>query len=479
MAIAEYADLDATALAQLVRAREVRASELVEEAIARAEALNPALNALVCTMYDHARAAAAALDDGGRGDAPFAGVPFLMKDFCAEVAGVPFTEASAFLRGYVPREDSELYRRFCAAGLLTLGKTNLPELAIGATTEPRLFGPARNPWDTARTTGGSSGGAAAAVAARIVPAAHGNDVGGSIRIPASCCGLVGLKPSRGRGTTAPHYGDLLAGFFVEHVLTRSVRDSAAMLDAIAAPAPGDPYFAPPPARPFAEVAARAPAPLRIAFSDRTPAGDPVHPDCAQAVHAAARLLESLGHAVEEAQPDYDVQRLWTGFTRLMACGAAWAMADWARRLGREPAPEHFEPFVWAFAEQGRKFGAADYLLAMQDVQREVRALARTWERYDVLVTPTLGQPPVELGTLVFTGDPFELRRRTAAFSPYTYVSNASGQPALSLPLHWNDDGLPIGVQLVGRYPEDATLLQLAAQLERAAPWQHRRPEIAG
>ncbi len=479
MAIAEYADLDATDLAGLVRRGEVTARELVDEAIIRTEALNETLNAVICPMFDHAREAAGALDAGGTRTAPFAGVPFLMKDFCAEVAGFPFTEASAFLDGYVPEEDSELYRRFCAAGLVTVGKTNLPEFAVGATTESRRFGPARNPWDTARTTGGSSGGAAAAVAARIVPMAHGNDVGGSIRIPASCCGLVGLKPSRGRGTLAPHYGDLLAGFFVEHVLTRSVRDCAATLDAVAAPAPGDPYFAPPPPRPFAEAAARAPDALRIGFSDRTPLGEAVHPECAAAVRAAARVLDSQGHHVDEAHLEYDVERLWTGFTRLLSCAAAWAMADWARRLRREPAPEHFEPFVWAFAEQGRRLSGADYLLAMQDVQREVRALSRAWERHDILMTPTLAQPPVALGTLVFTGDPLDLRRRTAAFSPYSYVSNASGQPAISLPLHWTADGLPVGVQLVGRYPEDATLLQVAAQLEQAVPWQHRRPPVCG
>ena len=312
-------------------------------------------------MYEQARDRARTFVSNG----PFAGVPFLMKDFCAEVAGVPFTEASAFLRDYVPSEDSELYRRFCRAGLITLGKTNLPEFAIGATTEPQLFGPTRNPWDVTRTTGGSSGGAAAAVAARIVPMAHANDVGGSIRIPASCCGLVGLKPSRGRSSLAPHYGDLLAGFFVEHALTRSVRDCASLLDATAGPAVGEPYYAPPPNNPFVDELGREPGRLRVAFSDRTPLGEKVHPDCSTAVREAARLLESLGHVVEEARPCYDAERLWHGFTSLMSCGAAWAMADWARRIGRTPTPDDFEPFVWAFAEHGRKLSGADYLLAMQ------------------------------------------------------------------------------------------------------------------
>ena len=469
----EYSALDATALAELVRRREVSALELVDEAIARTEALNGALNAVITPMYEQARDRARTFDSNG----PFAGVPFLMKDFCAEVAGVPFTEASAFLRDYVPSEDSELYRRFCRAGLITLGKTNLPEFAIGATTEPQLFGPTRNPWDVTRTTGGSSGGAAAAVAARIVPMAHANDVGGSIRIPASCCGLVGLKPSRGRSSLAPHYGDLLAGFFVEHALTRSVRDCASLLDATAGPAVGEPYYAPPPNNPFVDELGREPGRLRVAFSDRTPLGEKVHPDCSTAVREAARLLESLGHVVEEARPCYDAERLWHGFTSLMSCGAAWAMADWARRIGRTPTPDDFEPFVWAFAEHGRKLSGADYLLAMQDVQLESRALSAFFQSYDLTLTSTLGKPPVALGELSFRGDPFELRRRTAEFSPYSYVSNATGQPAISLPLFWNGDGLPIGVQLTARYAEEATLFRVSAQLETAQPWSNKAPAV--
>ena len=475
----EYQSLDATALADLVRRKEVSAVELVETAIAQVEAHNDTLNAIITPMYEHARQRA----QEPLLDAPFAGVPFLMKDFCAEVAGVHFTEASAFLSNYIPAEDSELYRRFCRAGLITIGKTNLPEFAIGATTEPRLFGPSRNPWNIERTTGGSSGGAAAAVASRMVPMAHGNDVGGSIRIPASCCGLVGLKPSRGRSSTGPLYGDLLAGFFVEHALTRSVRDSAALLDAIAGPAVGEPYYAPLPTRPFIDEVGsevvRNLGKLRIAFSDKTPLGEKVHPDCSAAVHETAKLLESLGHIVEPAQPQYDVERLWRSFTSLMACGAAWAMADWSRRIDRTPTPEDFEPFVWAFAEHGRGLSGADYLLAMQDLQFEVRRLSEFFQNHDLFLTASLGKPPVELGTLVFQGDPFELRRRTAEFSPYSYISNATGQPAISLPLHWNDEGLPIGIQLVGRYAEEAMLLRVSAQLEAAQPWMDKTPPLLG
>ncbi|MCP5199608.1 MAG: amidase [Gammaproteobacteria bacterium] len=475
MTIAEHdlGDCDATALAALVRRREVSALELVDDAIARCEAVNGRLNAVITTMFEQARERAR----GRLPDGPFTGVPFLMKDFAAEVAGVPFFEGSDFLAGYLPVVDSELYRRFCAAGLVTLGKTNLPELAIGVTTEPRRFGPTHNPWDPERTPGGSSGGAGAAVAARVVPMAHGNDVGGSIRIPASACGLVGLKPSRGRTSLAPHYGDILSGFFVEHALTRSVRDSAALLDAIAGPAPGDPYTAPPPAQPFAAAVGQPPGRLRIAFSTTTPLGDPLDAECVAAIEATAALCAELGHEVVEAAPRFDALKLWTQFTTLLAGLVSWAVADWARRLDREPAAEHFEPFVWAFNERGRTVGAADYLLALQDVQCEVRALAAFYESHDLWLTTTLGQPPVPLGTLVYAGDPFELRRRSARFSPFTYLANASGQPAVSLPLAWSADGLPIGLHFTARYGEEATLIRLAAQLEQARPWAERRPPI--
>lgn len=473
MAISEYGRLDATALAALVARGEVSALELVDEAIARLEAVNGTLNAVVTPLFERAREAAAA----GIGTGPFAGVPFLMKDFGAEVAGVRFTEGSAFLADYVPAVDCELYARYCRAGLVTLGKTNLPEFAIGVTTEGRFLGAACNPWDPTRTTGGSSGGAGAAVAARVVPMAHANDVGGSIRIPASCCGLVGLKPTRGRGTLAPHYGDLLAGFFVEHAVTRTVRDSARLLDATAGPAIGEPYAAAPPVRPWAEEVGREPGRLRIGFSTVTPLGDPLDPECVRAVEQTAALCESLGHDVVEAAPAFDAMRMWTQFTTLLAAGVAWAIADWSRRIGREPREADFEPFVWAFRERGRALAAADYLLALQDVQAEARALQGFFETYDAWLTTTLGQPPVPLGTLVYDGDPFELRRRSARFSPYTYLMNATGQPALSLPLAWSEAGLPIGLHFSARQGAEDVLFRLAAQLEAERPWNTRRPAV--
>lgn len=469
----DFGDMDATALAALVRSGEVSSLELVDDAIRRCEQVNGTLNAVIAPMFDHARARARApLPDG-----PFTGVPFLMKDFAAEIAGFPFLEGSKFLEGYVPSENSEIYDRFCHAGLVTIGKTNLPELAIGVTTEPKLFGATHNPWDPQRTPGGSSGGAAAAVAARVVPMAHGNDVGGSIRIPASACGLVGLKPSRGRCTLAPHYGDILAGYFVEHGLTRSVRDCASLLDAIAGPGIGEPYVAPAPIRAYAEEVGRDPGILRIGFSTVTPLGDPLDPECVAAIESTAALCESLGHEVVEATPQFDAMELWTKYTTLLASLVAWAIADWARRVEREPAPQYFEEFVWAFAERGGALSAADYLLAMQDVQAQVRAYSRFFETHDLWLTTTLGQPPVALGTLVYAGDPFELRRRMAKFSPYTYLANASGQPALSLPLHASAAGLPIGLHFTARLGEEDTLIRLASQLEQAQPWADRKPAV--
>ena len=322
-ALDDVARLDATAQAELVRRKSVTPRELVEAAIARVERVNPAINAVILRMDDLAREAASRpLPDG-----PFTGVPFLLKDLIAEYAGVPFLESTAFLRGYVPAEDSELVRRYKRAGLIVIGKTNTPELGIGPTTEPRLHGPTRNPWDPVRTTGGSSGGAAAAVAAGIVPMAHGNDAGGSIRVPAACCGVFGLKPTRARNPLGPHYGDMMTGLAVEHALTRSVRDSAALLDATAGPDPGDPYAAPPPARPYAQEVGAPPGRLRIAFSTRTIAGAEVHTDCVAAVRDAAGLAADLGHDVVEAAPAIDAEHLFRAFTTVLAAGFTWAIDD--------------------------------------------------------------------------------------------------------------------------------------------------------
>ena len=406
-------------------------------------------------------------------------MPFLLKDFLAEYAGVRFTEGTAFLEDYVPDEDSELVKRYKRAGLIIVAKTNTPELAIGATTEPRLFGPTCNPWDVERTTSGSSGGAAAGVAAGVVPMAHGNDAGGSIRIPAACCGVFGLKPTRARNPLGPHYGDLVSGLVAEHALTRSVRDSAALLDATSGPDVGDPYGAPAPARPFQEEVGADPGRLRIAVSTETSLATALHGDCRQAVEDAAALCAELGHDVVEASPAVDGDLLFQGFTTALSAGFAWAIEDWQRRTGRKAPPEFFEPFVWTFTERGRGLSAPAYLRVIQDLQRLAREIGRFFSTHDLWLTATLGEPPVPLGSFRFDGgDPFELRRRMATFSPYAFISNVTGQPAMSVPLSWNSEGLPIGVHFVGSFGDEATLFRLAAQLEEARPWAHRRPPVS-
>jgi len=471
----DLAFLDATAQADLVRRKEVKAGDLVDAAIDRIERLNPTLNAIVTPMYHLARKAAS----GPLPDGPFAGVPFVLKDLLAEYAGVRFIEGSAFLSDHVSDRDSELVARHKRAGLIIVGKTNTPEFGLLPTTEPRLFGPTRNPWDTGRTTGGSSGGSAAAVAAGMVPMAHGNDGGGSIRIPASCCGLFGLKPTRGRNPLGPHYGDMFSGLVAEHAITRSVRDSAALLDATSGPDLGDPYWAPPPARPFLREVGAAPGRLRIAFTTEAATDVQVHPDCVAAVRDAAGLCSDLGHEVVEAAPPIDGQVVTQAFITLWSAGCAWTVDDWARRTGREPSPDLFEPLTWALQETGRQQSGSTYLLALQDLQRVSRDVARFFAGYDIWLTPTLGEPPVPLGTFDSPPEnPLQGIFRTGAFMPFTPVCNITGQPAMSVPLYWNADGLPVGTHFIGRFGDEATLFRLAAQLEQACPWADRRPPVS-
>jgi amidase len=468
----ELLDLDCTALAELVRRREVEPIELVELSIARIERLDPGLGAVVTPMYDEARAATAA----GIPDGPFTGVPFLIKDLLGECAGVRHEGGSAFLAGYVPPVDSELVRRYRQAGLVLIGKTSTSELGIGPTCEPAVARPTANPWDPTRMAGGSSGGAAVAVAARMVPAAHANDAAGSIRVPASTCGVFGLKPTRGRITLGPVYGDLMSGMIVEHAITRSVRDSAALLDCTLGDLPGDPYREAGPARAYRDEVGRDPGRLRVAVSVAAPLGHEVDGDCVGAVRDAARLCESLGHEVSEAAPAIDGEALAAAFGTVLAGGIAFTVAHWARRTGRRPVAEAFEPFSWAVIEAGRKVSAADYLLAVWDIQRHARTVAAFFADHDVWLTPTLGELPPELGAFRYAGgDPALLRRRMNRFNAFCWVSNATGQPAMTVPLHWNADGLPVGSHFVGRHGDEATLFRLAAQLEAARPWAGRRP----
>ncbi len=468
----DLALLDATAQAELVRRKAIKPIELVDAAIARIERLNPALNAVVTPLFDEARKAAA----GPLPDGPFTGVPFLLKDLGPQYAGVPLTAGSAFSKDLVPPEDSELTKRYKRAGLIILGKTNTPEFGLVPTTEPRLFGPTRNPWDSSRTPGGSSGGSAAAVASGMVPAAHGNDGGGSIRIPAACCGLFGLKPTRARTPQGPAVGDIMSGLAIDHALTRSVRDSAALLDATAGPDLGDPYWAPPPARPFLQEIGADPGRLRIAFTTQAPTGVAVHPDCVSAVKDAAALCTDLGHELVEASPSTDAQVFTQAFIAAWAAGAAWGIDALAHITGRKPEPEHFEPLTWTLYQMGRTITASDYLLAVTAFQQVGRTLARFLQDYDLWLTPTLGAPPPELGYFSPQPEnPMAGFMRAAEFVPFTPVCNATGQPAASVPLYWNSEGLPVGVHFVARFGDEATLFRLASQLEQARPWAHKRP----
>ena len=465
----DFAWMDATAQAELVRKREVKPIELVESAIARIERLNPNLNAVVTPMYALARTAAVEkLPDG-----IFTGVPFLLKDILGAYAGVRMTLGSKLLKDFVQDHDSELVVRLKRAGLVIVGRTNTPEFGLLPTTEPELFGPCRNPWNTEHTPGGSSGGSAAAVATGMVPMAHGNDGGGSIRIPASCCGLFGLKPTRGRNPLGPDFGDLMSGLVAEHALTRSVRDSAALLDATAGPDVGDPYWAPPPVRPYLQEVGADPGRLKIAFSTRAAADVTVHADCVQAVEESARLCAEQGHEVEEAALPLNAEILTHAFVVLWSAG----LASTLKILGA--TREQVEPLSWAIKELSDQFSAADYILAVQTLQGVGRVVARFFQDYDVVLTPTLAEPPLSLGSFdALPDDPMHGFTRSASFVCFTPLCNMTGQPAMSVPLFWNTDNLPVGSHFIGRFGDEATLFRLAAQLEEARPWGNRRPAIS-
>ena len=476
----DLAVLDATAQADLVARGDVKPVELVDAAIARLEKLDPELGVLVTPLFDKARDATRANSPSG----PFRGVPMLLKDLGAHTGGDPLYEGSAFLRnaGWVEDEDSYLVRGFKAAGLVIIGKSKTPEFGLVSTTEPAAFGPARNPWDTSRGTGGSSGGSAAAVAAGIVPVAHANDGGGSIRIPASICGVVGLKPSRGRTSLGPHFGDLLSGIVAEHVVTRSVRDTARVLDAVAGPWPGDPYVAPAPAGPYADAVGADPGRLRIGVMTSSPGVNPAPaPECVDAATAAGRLLESLGHTVESSYPEaLDDPGITEHFVTTWAAGLAWTVDYWTRKLGRAPEADELEPTSWALTEFGRAVSGAALLTSREWLQLASRRMAAWWQSgFDLLVTPTCGEAAPLLGQFVPQPDnPLAGLFRSTPFAQWTAPFNVSGQPAISLPLHWSADGLPVGVQLVAAYGREDLLIQVASQLELAQPWAQRRPPVS-
>jgi amidase len=476
--------LDATAQAELVRRGEASPKELVEAAIERIERVNPQLNAVVRDRFDAARSeASGALPEG-----PFTGVPLLLKDLGCHAAGEQTNYGTSFLRdaSVCWPTDSYLARHFRAVGFVSLGRTNVPEFGTTVTTEPEANGPVRNPYDLGRSTGGSSGGSAAAVAAGLVPVAHASDGGGSIRIPASECGLVGLKPTRARVSQGPDIGEGWAGATIDGVVTRSVRDTAAVLDAIGRPMPGDPYIAPPLPRPLAEEVGAPVGRLRVGVLDVDP-GEPYlgHPQCRVAVERAGRLLEEIGCLVEPGTPDgmFDPQ-FPRFFNSTIAADTSLTIAAIERVLGRPIEDDELEPRNAMYRAVGRKMTAEQYLGARVRLGVWVRRMAAWWapreldgEGFDLLVTPTVGAPPPELGWFTAAG-PGQEGRRINSFIPYTAQFNVTGQPAISLPLHWTDDGLPVGVQLVAAYGREDVLVRVAAALEEAAPWADRRPRVS-
>jgi len=472
---AEYERYDATGLAELVRRRQVSPGELLEAAIERVEARNGAVNAVTMPLYDYGRAAIAR----GLPDGPFTGVPFLMKDLTASIAGVPMTRSSQFFADAPPPTvDSEHVARLKRAGLVIFGRTNTCELGLSLTCEPRLHGPTRNPWDLTRISGGSSGGAAAAVGARMLPMAHATDGFGSIRAPAACCGLVGLKPTRARNTMAPGLGESLGGCSVEHAVTLSVRDSAALLDATCGPGAGDPYVAPPPARPYRQEVATTPGALRVAFTSLAPNGVKVETESLRVLAEAAKLCADLGHRVEEADPEIERAAVVPTFLTLAAANTVVNLASHPTK-GRAARPDEVETVTWATAKLGEKIGGADYVRATQAAHRLGRQMASFHEGWDVLLTPGLATLPVKLGWIdMMMDDVDEYWRRVFTFSPFTVWFNLTGQPAMMLPLGRSAEGVPIAVQLVGRYGDEATLFRLAAQLETARPWFERKPALA-
>jgi len=505
----EYGQYDGLGLAELVRRKEISPRELLEEAIARTEAVNPRLNAVIHTMYDHARE----LADGDLPDGPFSGVPFLLKDMLAFYAGHPLRFGSRAMRDHVADRTSTTVARFLAPGVVPFGKTNAPEMGLEPFTEPELFGPTHNPWDPARSPSGSSGGAAAAVAARIVPVASGGDGGGSIRTPSSACGVFGLKPSRGRNPCGPDKLWHWQGAVAEHVITLSVRDSAAMLDATCGFRPessGTPsfptsldaalYCAPPPEKPFLDQVTSDPGKLRIAFTTQSLLGSHVDHECVAGVEATAALLEELGHQVTQTAPPLDRKAFIRAYIVMVCTEAAADITEWTELRGGRPVKDNeLELGTRTMRLLGNAFSAREFALACRQLARISEDVQSFFDQYDVLLTPTLSKPPpltgahkptgvesailrgvhtMRAGALIKRGGFIEqIASRTFDFIAYTPLFNVTGQPAMSMPLHWTESGLPIGMHFVGRHGDEATLFRLAGQLERARPWVDRKPSV--
>ena len=466
---------DALGLGELVGKGEVTAEALLDRAIARVEAVNPQINAVVLRHDDVARRQLAQ----GRPQGPFAGVPFLLKDLGAALAGTITTDGSRAFADWTAKADSTITRRAKAAGLTIFGKTASPEFGLTTTTESKLWGATRNPWNLERIAGGSSGGAAAAVAARILPMAHASDGGGSIRIPASCCGLFGLKPSRGRVPYNPGAGIGWNGLSTQHAVTISVRDSAALLDALSGPEPGDSVVPPRAHGAFLDAARRAPGPLRIALIETAPTGVALHPDCQAALADAARLCESLGHSIEPASLKLDPQAIASAFGASIAVDIFSRLERRAAEIGRPVREDEVEKVCWAMARRGPSVTGQAYTDARKTFDAAAVEVARLLETYDIFLSPTLAEPPGPLGRLGLSpADLGDYNRAIGAFSPYTALQNQTGVPAMSVPLYWNAEGLPIGVMFTAPFAREDLLFSLAGQLEAARPWADRRPPVS-
>jgi amidase len=491
----EYDQYDGLGLAELVKKREISQEEICEEAIARIERVNPQLNAVITPTYDLAREMAQnILPDGC-----FTGVPFLLKDILEDLAGVRQTRGSKAFKNFISKEDSELVKRYKSAGLVMLGKTNCPEFGLLGITEPEINGVTRNPWNTDHTPGGSSGGSAAAVASKMVPLASGNDGGGSIRIPSSCCGVFGLKVTRGRNPTGPSHGTLWQGAVVEHVISRSVRDSAAILDATQGADVGAPYVIDPPKMPYLEEIQQRPGRLKIAFNTHSPIETPVHAECVRAVEHTADMLEKLGHDVEEARPGLNGVVLAKSFMTLYFGEIAADIEELETVLGRKAKPSDVEEATWTLGLLGRTYSAGYFVKMMRQWDIAAREMGRFHQTYDIYLTPTVAYPPVKIGELKpkpaeivlmkivntlglggllkASGVVDKLAVESLSKTPFTQLANFTGQPAMSVPLHWTEDGLPCGSQFIAPFGDEATLLRLAAQLEKEQPWFDKRPPV--
>jgi amidase len=472
MAFREYGNYDAVGLAELVRRKQVRPEELLDEAIARTAKVDPEINAVVVKHYDYAMRQI----ERGLPDGPFTGVPFLLKDL-ELLEGTRTTWGASVYKDNVADHSGTLAQRFLNAGVTIFGKSSSPEFGLMPTTEPRLFGPARNPWNLAHSSGGSSGGAAAAVAARIVPVAHASDGGGSIRIPASASGVFGLKPTRARNPIGPDRGEGWAGFSCGHVVSISVRDSAAMLDAIHGAEPFSPYVAPPPKRPFAEEVGRDPGRLRIAFTDKSPHGETIDSEIAAATRDVAALLAGLGHDVEERAPTLAADPAAVMST-IIGANTALNIRLAEQRFGRAMTDQDFEVLTLAIADNGQMATAADYVAAQQSAFQISRGLAAFFQTCDVFLCPTLCSPPLLIGELnSMSQDLSHIAPILRRYMPATSMFNMSGQPSMSVPLAWNAAGLPLGMMFSARFGDEAGLFRLAAQLEQARPWKHKLPPV--